>query len=274
MADFEQAAASAVDDGQFDAGFKGENVPVKTAKPAPAETPRAEEKSDEPEYVQISAKDWAEVRAAAAKTASYDQQLSRAFGTLGNLQKLVNNFQAQTPTGRKVEIPKDAFAAMERDFPELAQQTRSALEAALSGISGTGASDVDPARLETMLATYTAKREIEALEDRYPTWREIVGAVGGGEQPDPNNAFRKWLATKDTIYQHRVNNSESASVIGRAINLFQKETVAPPAKANGTPRDTARAERIKAAVQPKGDGAAAPASRSEDDDFLAGFNSR
>ena len=171
MADLEQAAASAVDDGQFDAGFKGENVPVKTAKPAPAEAPRAEEKPDEPEYVQISAKDWAEVRAAAAKTASYDQQLSKAFGTIGNLQKLVNNFQAQTPTGRKVEIPKDAFAAMERDFPELAAQTRSALEAALSGITGTGASDVDPAKLESVMASYTAKREIEALEDAYPEWR-------------------------------------------------------------------------------------------------------
>ena len=162
---------------------------------------------------------------------------------------------------------------MERDFPELAAQTRSALEAALSGITGTGASDVDPAKLESVMASYTAKREIEALEDAYPEWRTIVGAVGAGEQPDPDNAFRKWLAGKDTIYQQRVNATESAAVISRAIRLFQKET-APAAKVNGTPRDTARAERIKAAVQPKGDGAAAPASRSDDDAFLEGFNSR
>ena len=267
----DDAATTAVDD--FDAGFKGTEAPVRTEKPEPAEPPRETVTPPEPEYVQISAKDWAEVKAAAAKTASYDQQLSKAFGTIGNLQKLVNQFQQQTPTGRKVEIPKDAFAVMEKDFPELAAQTRSALEAALSGITGTGANDADPAKIESMLASYTAKREIEALEDAYPDWREIVGAVDiAREQPDPNNAFRKWLATKETTYQARVYGSESAAVISRAIRLFQKET--QPAKPAVTPRSDARAERIRAAVQPRGDGAAAPASKSDDDDFLAGFNSR
>jgi hypothetical protein len=284
MAD-EKPDTAAADDAQaqadFGSGFTG--VEGKTAaqptgkpdKPEPAATPRAEA-TPAPEYVQITAKDWADVRAAAAKTASYDQQLSKAFGTIGNLQKLVNGFQAQTPAGRKIEIPKDAFAAMERDFPELAQQTRAALEAALSGLPGTGANDVDPGKIETMLASYTSRREIEALEDAYPEWRKIVGAVDvTREQPDPNNPFRKWLSTKDVAYQNRVNGSESAAVIGRAIRTFQNETKAVP-KLNGTtPRDIARADRIRSAVQPRGDNAGAAAGgKSDDDMFEEGFRSR
>jgi hypothetical protein len=276
----------AVDDAQENADFSGgftgaEGKPAekptgKPDKPAPAETPRAEA-TPPVEYVQITAKDWADVRAAAAKTASYDSQLSKAFGTIGNLQKLVNGFQAQAtpPAGRKVEISKAAFAEMEKDFPELAQQTRAALEAALSGLPGTGAADVDATKIESMLASYTSKREVEALEDAWPDWREIVGAVDvTREQPNPDNPFRKWLATKDVAYQTRINGSESAQVIGRAIRSFQNETKAAQPKPAATPRDTARADRIRGAVQPRGDNAGAAAGKTADEEFEAGFNSR
>lgn len=286
---------TAVDDAQeqadFGSGFSGVegktvekpaklDKPAAPDKPSPAATPRVEEKPA-PEYIQITRSDWAEVRAAAAKTASYDQQLSKAFGTIGNLQKLVNGFQTQAappapPAQRKVEISRAAFAEMEKDFPELAQQTRAALEAALSGLPGNAAADVDATKIESMLASYTSRREIEALEDAYPTWRQIVGAVNvtSGEQPDPNNEFRKWLGTKDAAYQNRINGSESAAVIGRAIRTFQNETKAAPAKVNGTPRDTARADRIRSAVQPRGDAGGAQAGNTENDEFEAGFRSR
>jgi hypothetical protein len=259
---------------ELDAGFKGIEPPARPKEPAPAATPRAEATTEVPEYVQVTAKDWAEIKAAAAKTASYDQQLSKVFGTLGNVQKIINGLQSATPAGRKVEIPKDAFAGMEKDFPEIAQQIRGALEATLSGMHGTGANDAPAVDIEAKLAAYTAKRELEILEDAYPDWRQVVGAVDvRSEQPDPNNAFRRWLATKDAAYQNRVNTSESAAVIGRAIRLFQSETKATP-KAATTPRDAARADRIRGAVQPRGDGAPVPAGRTDDDDFLAGFNSR
>jgi hypothetical protein len=278
MAD-ETPDTAAVDNAQeqadFGAGFEGKpSPPPAKEKVEPAATPR-EETTPPPEYVQITAKDWADVRAAAARTASYDQQFSKAFGTIGKLKELVNAFQAQTPAGRRIEIPKDAFAAMERDFPELAQQTRAAIEAALSGLPGTGAADVDVTKIEGMLASYTSRREVEALEDAYPEWRKIVGAVDvTREQPDPNNPFRKWLGTKDIAYQTRINGSESAAVIGRAIRAFQNETKAVPPKLNGTPRDAARADRIRGAVQPRGDNAGAPAGKSADEEFEAGYNGR
>jgi hypothetical protein len=297
MADETDAAAvaEAQSDADFGAGFNDGKPPEKpgtekpgAAKPEPAATRRVEDAPDgrrveatpapapKPEYVRVTASEWAEVRAAAAKTASYDSQLAKAFGTIGNLQKLVTGLQGQTPTGRRVEIPKDAFAAMERDFPELAQQTRAALEAALSGISGTGGgAEPDTGKLESMLASHTAKREIEALEDAFPEWRKIVGAVDvSRERPDPNNPFRKWLATKDAAYQARINGSESAAVIGRAIRAFQKEAPARAAPVNGAPRDAARTDRIRGAVQPRGDNTQASSGVDADAEFVAGFNSR
>lgn len=290
MADEEIDAkvADAQENADFGAGFDGKpdkatekstTEKLVPERPTPAATPRAEEK---PEYVQITAKDLSEFRAAAAKTASYDQQLSRAFGTIGNLQKILNEQKAAgqpaaaAATARKFEVPKEAFASMSRDFPELAEQTRAALEAALAGVNGTGANDADTATtFKSLLAAEKSKQQIEDLEDAYPTWREIVGAVDvTREQPNAENPFRKWLSGKPADYQARINGSESAAVIGRAIRLFQNETKAAPPKVNGTPRDTARADRIRGAVQPRGDSQGAPAGRSDDDEFLAGFNSR
>lgn len=277
-----------IDDAQeaaeFNGGFDGkpvDKIPAKE-KPEPATTARDEAepaaKEEAPKFVQVTEKDWAEVQAAARRTASYDQQFSKLFGTTGNIQKILNEQKAtaQPPAARKIEIPKEAFAEMERDFPELAQQTRAALEQALAGLGKTGDAEVDVAKIEQMFAAHTSKREIEALEDAWPDWRDIVGAVDvTKEQPNPDNPFRKWLATKDDAYQARINGTESAAVIGRAIRLFQNETKAPPPKPPAAkPRDEARAERIQGAVKPKGDGAGVSSGKSEDDEFLAGFNSR
>jgi hypothetical protein len=277
---------SVQDDAEFAAGFEGKTAekiekttPPATDTPPPADTPQADA-DPAPEYVQISKKEWDEIKAAAARTASYDKQFSRAFGSIGNLHKLLEERKADatspasTPAAaRKVEVPKDAFAAMERDFPELAQQTRAALEAALSGLP---VADVDATKIESMMASYHARREREALEDAYPDWRKIVGAVDiTKEEPDPENPFRKWLATKDKSYQDRINGTESSAVMGRAIRLFQNETkaAAQPKPAATPPRtsDGRFVERTRAAVQPRGDGAGVPAGRSEQDEFEAGF---
>ncbi len=272
------AVGDATAEASFGSGFAGAEDKTDTKPPAngkdePARDAAQADAEPPPEVVQITAKEWAEVRAAAAKTASYDQQLSKAFGTIGNLQKLVNGFQqkaqSEPPPKRKVEISQKSYAKMAADFPELAEQSREALQDALSELN-IGANDVDENKIEAIIARSAAKREIEALEDAYPDWRTIVGAVDvTKDQPDPENPFRKWLGTKDAAYQDRVNASESAAVIGRAIRLFQRETAVPAAKPAA--RDTARADRIRAAVQPRGDNAGAAPSNTAEEAFAAGF---
>lgn len=262
---------AAQESADFDAGFLDVEPPTKES--GPAETPR-EEAIPPVEYVQLTKKEVDEIKAAAAKTASYDQQISRLFGTTGNIQKLLNESKAQAaqsqPGARKIAIDKTAFAAMEKDFPELAQQTRDALEKALSGVDAPDAPTFDAGKIKETLRA----RELEILEEDHPDWAQIVGQVAGpNDKPDPDNAFRKWLATKDDAYQTRINMTMSPPVIARAIRLFQSEAKAPP-KPPATPRTDARAERIRSAVQPRGDNAGGAPGKSDDDAFAEGFNDR
>ncbi len=261
-------------DAAFGEGFDAKNEkPAGKAKPEPAaEKPR--ETEQQPEYVQITKADWDEMRATAAKSASHDQQLSKAFGTIGGLQRTIASLQSQTPRGTKVDL-KEAFAEMEKDFPELAYQSRAAFEKVFAGLTGTGSADVDEGKLSDLVTTkareITRAHAIEALEDAHPDWRAVVGAVAAGEQPDPNNPFRKWLTTQDATYQARVNGAESADVISRAITRFQTETTKPLPKP--TPRADARRVQLAAAVQPRGDGGKASPDDSAEAAFAAGFNS-
>ncbi len=285
--DDDVAATAAAEDAAFASGFpdkppekgKGDDKPAKVDK---AEKPeKAEGKAPEaapppvekPEYVRVTKKAW---EALEARTASYESQFSKAFGTIGNLQKVVNSLQVATPAGRKV--PKSAFEKMAKDFPELAEYVHEAMEAGLSGTGGgpAVAAEIDDEKLDARLTARETAREMEALEDAYPDWKKIVGAVdiSKGDKLDPNNPFRKWLMTKDVAYQDRLNRSNSAAVIGRAIERFQAETKGTRLAAPANPRADARADRIRDAVQPRGDNAGAAAGPSDDDEFMAGFNSR
>jgi len=270
-------ADTAQENADFASGFSDEPTKPRerTAKPDKPEQAAPEKVTAEteapPEHVQITRKEWEEVRAAAARTASYESQLSRLHGTAGRLQAAINGLQkADAPAEtRKVEIPKAAFEAMAKDFPELAEHNRAALEAALSGLKLEG-DGTDESKLEKALTGLLAKKEMEGLEDTYPDWRTIVGAVDvNKEQPDPNNAYRRWLSTKDAEYQRRINETESAATVQRSIALFRRETRTAPKTAPEKPQ--ARADRFRAAVQPKGDGAAPAPSNTDNDDFEAGF---
>lgn len=287
----------------FDAGAEMETLPD---KPAAAPEPAKPEEKPEPEkpeataeeaaatepakpkYVRITQEQFAKWDAAAREAETLKQQMSKAFGTLGDVQQIVKSLQSQTPRGEKVEIPKEAFADMARDFPELAEQIHRGVETALQGKLGTGSAsaEVDPQQMRRMVAEQVTQLSLEALDDAQPEWKAIVGAVRADEQPDPNNEFRKWLFTKDGAYQARVNGTFSAGVILRAIELFQKETKAPassqPAKQGGTLTQKyfaaqarqARSEQLRAAIQPRGDGGPPAAGRTAQDDFEEGFNSR
>jgi hypothetical protein len=258
----------------FGAGFDdkpAEKSPERTDKPDPATIAR--ETDPAPEYVQITKNELAEIKAAAAKTASYDKQLASAFGTIGNLKQAIDKLQSKgqqqsdAPT-----ISSAAFTKLQEQFPELADMTKEAVQNALVGFKSTGDAEADEAKFAERLAKHTSAREIEALEDAHPDWRNVVGAVDTGEQPDPEHPFRKWLGTKPPEYQARVSGTQSALVLSRAINLFQRETKAP-AKTQPPARDNARADVIRAAVQPRGDGGAPTSSNTREDAFAAGFGS-
>lgn len=284
----EESAAS------FAAGFAEETPPPAaptTAEPAPAPeaTPQetkpapAEEPSpvQEPEYVQITKGDLARLSAAAEETAGFRQQLSKAFGTMGNMQQLLNQLRTQTPAGAAVELTDDDFAELKEDFPELAGHTRAAFERILKKVNLTGTGQpatptVDAEQVRVAAANVVHAEGLKDLDDLHPGWRGIVG-----KPDDAENPYRKWLATQAPEYQELLRSTYSASITARSIDRFKaaiaKPAAQPAAQRPQTPAApaAARRDRIQAAVQPRGNGTTPPAPRAPTpaENFAAGFNS-
>lgn len=264
-------------------GFDADVPPPKTVAKV-AEEPKAEEPPKqaeqpvvvapraEPKFARITEEDLASLRAAAAKTATMEAQLSKAFGTMGNLKQVVDRLQTQAPAGVNVEIPPDAFAELEQDFPEVAAKIRSGIEKTLKGVKGNTAAAVpDLDAMGSVARAEMVKREIDTLDETHPGWRENIGAPQDSAHP-----FRAWLVRQPAEYQKRINSTYSSAVIGRAIDRYETEKKAAEAPPPGTrptaPRIVARNDRIRAAVQPRGDGGGMPPpSRTENDEFLDGW---
>lgn len=256
----DQAGAEGAFTGAVNATEPPQGKPEET-KPATETPPVAEPEA--PKYVQITEKEWADMKAAAAKTASYDKQFSTVFGTVGRFEKLVKEVQTQQSeaTGK---LSSAAFDKLKEQFPELADMTREAVQNALAG----KAPEVDKTEIDRLRAERIAA-EKEALEDAHSNWQELIGAAAPGEA-DPDHPFRKWLATQDEAYQGRINKTESAAVLLRAIDRFQTETKKPAKPAPDTARADVRREQIAAAVTPRGDGARPTSgSTTAEDAFLS-----
>ena len=259
---------------------KVEAKPKVEAK-APAKVETVQPVQPAPKHVQITEEQYRRFEEAAVATATMKTQLAKVFGTIGDVQQIVKKLQAATPAGLTVEMPADVVSEMEKDFPELAGYFRKSLEKALKGIKGTAgtaatATAPDAEEVQKLVTAAYIKGETESLEDAYANWREIVGTVDAQGRHDPNNEFRKWLATQDIGYQHKINSTNSSRTIATAIGKFlafkaaQAKTPTPTPKLPA-PKIVARQNRIAAAVTPRGDGGQPAPSKSADDDFNAGF---
>ncbi|MBN9535784.1 MAG: hypothetical protein BGN99_06560 [Alphaproteobacteria bacterium 65-37] len=244
-------------------------------KPKPEPAPAAPA-AEGPKYVQLTEEQYARLNAAADETAGLKQQMSKAFGTMGNLQQVIGRLQTATPAGASVEISAEDFAELAEDFPELAGHTRRGLEKIFKrlNVRGTGSASVDTEQVASAVRSARQQDAFDVLDDLHPGWRDIVGRA-----EDADNAFRKWLAMQSQDYQDRINTTQSASITARAIDQFKAATQVPASKPAAQPQPqpsapkiAARKDRFQAAVQPRGAGGPpSPSSNSADDEFQAGF---
>lgn len=278
MADLVDDTADDTDtDSDFNAGYAEQTAPAKDPKPegskedGTALAATKPEPAPAPEYIQITKSDWDRVTAAADKTAGIEGQLAKVFGTVGNVKQIVDQLKAATPQGVAIEMPADLLSELEEEYPELAPRLKGVFEKAFKGIRGTApaAAQIDPEAIGKAVTDRYVKAEAEALDDAHSDWREIVGAVSDGNY-DANHPFRKWLATQAADYQTKVNTTNSSAVISRAIDRFKAANPASAPK-QPAPKDTARQDRIRAALTPKGDGGQPGGAKTADDYFNEGF---
>ena len=260
------------EDGDLAAGFDTESEkPVIPTPKVEAQPKPAAPKPNQPEIVQLTREQFNTLETAAKKVTGLEAQVSKAFGTLGNVQETVRKLSTETRGTLTPEVLAEAYADMRRDFPELAGQSEAALKKIFerTQLTAGASATVDPAEVKKLIKEQAVAQQVQDLDDAHPDWRTIVGAVDGYDKHDPKNPFRAWLAKKDAAYRTKIDETDSAAVISRAISLFQKETAKPIPQI--TPRLSRRSARIRSAVQPRGDGGVPSVSKTPDSEFAEGF---
>ncbi|HLP99214.1 MAG TPA: hypothetical protein VK149_12305 [Sideroxyarcus sp.] len=273
---------------EFDAGFSG--TPTVTPEKTEAAGTEQQEQSQQqehsqeqqqepPKYRQITEEEFTRLNASAAAVdemrATLGKQTDTIFGKIGGLERVLKQFQEQTPAGQSVEITEDDLAELKAEFPELVGPQLAAMQRIAGKMRGTGSAALDEGKLSQAVAPIVekagtdfvarAKLEIaeETLNETHPGWEQVVGTPPEpGKLPD--NEYHRWLKTQPEDYRNRVLNSYSPVVIGKSIDKFN-EHQASLKKANE------RRDRFEAAVDARGDGGHEPPADG-DDAFIAGFN--
>jgi hypothetical protein len=211
------------------------NIPTGGTGSAPVVVPQ--------EYVQLTKEEHAAFRAATTKFDGIEKLIKESVaGTLGNVeQRLIKKLGITPPA----EVKPPAT-------PE----------------------EIEQDRWQRMVHEASVKYQIEALEEEHPTWRNIVGQKEDGSI-DKATPFRVWLAAQPADYQARIENSNSGTVITRAITKFNEFTAAAKKAPTTTPnpKDVARKNVIRDAQQPRGDGGQPAPAKTDDDAFAEGFAS-
>lgn len=247
---------------------KVETEPPKTEAPTEPVTP-------EPEFVQLTKADYDDLLKLKGKMGKLDE----GFGTLGNLKQLID--QMRTTDGKAVEVTFEDLKEIMDDaegFPILGKQLVPVLNRILSRVKA-GAASVDTDAIISQAETRLSERQRnEAHEDLvldHPDYRTVVWEDQDGKVTfdQLDTKFTRWLKTQPESDQRRVHSNNPA-YLSRLLSRFKEAGTVPAAPtppATPPPKPNERAQRLAAAVAPRG---VTPAgSPPEDDGFSSGFKS-
>ncbi len=262
-------------DDDFNAGFSAE----------PTVTPVRNEQSEEvaqvtespvvepdpaTEFVQLTRGDLDDLRRKAAVAeelkASQAQALDKVFGKIGGLERVLQQYQSETASGKPVEITEEDVAEISQEFPELGASTLKVLQKVAGKLKGTGGIQqpaFDPKQFDDEVGKRVAvarqeiehAMEIKLLTSRHDDWEKVA------HSPE----FNDWLKGQPNNVQDRVNHTWDSLYVAKVMDEFKDYRK----KAESNKRQS----RIDAAVTPKTMGGVAPGA-TEDDDFMSGFHAR
>lgn len=243
----ESAPSEPSEDAAFEAGFNQahSNEPEVVPEPEP-----------EPKLFAGLTED--QIREAVSKAAEVDklrEQTQRLFGTIGNFKQSLDQLRNQPRASAQVQISKDKFARLSKEFPEMAELIAQDLSEALGSVSGPS---VDPqeirSELEKVKTELKQESEAKLLTVMHKDWRDVV----------KSQDFAQWTQTLPEEDRNELGNSWDATFIGDKLTEFKAwkdKTVAS---------QQVKQKRLEAAITPKG-GAAMSSTQTEMDAFMSGF---
>lgn len=270
--------------------------PQEEQKPEPQAEPAAQAETPAPEFVQITKADW---EALSSKAAAIDELkvaqerlAGTAFGKIGDLQRQLKEGGSRGA----VKLSEEDFAELKADYPELADSQLKGMQRLLDKLNAGTSAGPDPEAIKNLLSEQrlSLRQELveETLETVVPGWKQDVATpafMGWVEkQPgwkpqyadqrytdlirkDPDSELSKLIKANPSspVAQFFSSRPSDAAALVGAYRK-DKSAATEPAKPAAP---SARKQQLAAAATPKSTGARAP-TRTDDDDFMAGINSR
>lgn len=268
----DEASAFAQSFGVDPAPAAGEDA-AKTDAQANGNEPAADPEPAAPQYAQITVEELDALRKSAEQVerikVDMQSHLDKAFGKIGDVNRLVEQLRSATPAGEPVQATAEDFAEFAKDYPELADAQLAGINKVLARLRGTGAApmpnidEVVQQRIapvfQSIDQTVQARVSEVMLRKEHGDWRALVGKPG-----DSTNAYRQWLSSQPEDYQQTLNTTWDSDVIGDSIKKFK----AAQAKSEAASQ---RKSRLQAAVTPRGMPGNAPTESDEAAGFKAAF---
>lgn len=203
----------------------------------------------------------------AADVDSLRKQLDKAHGSIGDLNRRVQQAQAAAPAAAPVapvaqELPPEV-KQFEQDYPEVAaymkalgiapqQHRQEAPPAEPKQPVATGAEVPAQAEPDSMAI------ELAVMDRMHKGWREKV----------QSQDFNLWLASQGDTAQQAFNTANTADGLSAVIGDYDQWATARTAAAEKAAKGQ---QRLKAAVTPAGNAPRPQAAPTEDDAFRAAF---
>lgn len=282
-----ESLSAAEADAAFSGGFEavehaGEETQTDDNPPAePAEAPEPQTPepaaTPEPEFVQLTKAELAELKAGVSKVQALEAQLTKqgrdTSGRMGGIEQTIREIKSAVQTGTAPDISEEDFEELKAEYPDLAKLVAAGMGRAAKKTKGALAppafdaaqiSEIVNHAVDTRVPVVLTQREEDgkrkAFDRVVPDWRDIVKSPG----------WASWLGAQPQDYQEQVKSTWDPDVLEPAFKSY-KETLTPAPTPATTPKPAApKRDRFSENVAPKGTGGVS--TKTEKDPFTEGFN--
>lgn len=283
----------------FAAGFDGDETRVIEADPAAGSADQPDAPADDtsangaeaaqavaaPEFVTITAEQWAGVQSAVADLKELKTGVRTELDKLGGKFGEVNRAMKQRPAG--TGISKEALAHLTDEYPELGGHLKNLfIDTPAEGTAQANADATEVDRLvqertKPVLDSMAKLQELTVdygMRVHHKDWRKVINS------PE----FESWRTSLPAAEAHETLNSDDVDFAAGQIDKFKahqvaaNEAAAQAAKAaaattatqaNRTSRTQSGNRRLEAAITPQGTSKTGAPTKTEADYFRDGFKS-
>lgn len=264
----------------FGAGYSDDAEQTTTPAMQPVEEAKPVEEVPAVEYAQIPKSDYEKLMAKIAEIdtikAEQTNKFNTLFGNYGGLRQTLDSFKNEA-TG-EIEISDEDFKELKADYPEVADQSIAGLKRILSKLKVPNQQNSDLAeKIYQERFAPELQRISQDFEQKFKQKTEFLqnDIIMRAHHQDWYDVLR------DKEYQTFVEKEKldpdpvSHDVLADQITRFKSAKKPPEAAAKDDARanqNAIRQKRLEAAINPKGSGGSASSSKSELDEFKAGYD--